>query len=1053
MSLNKIKRASALISTLLLSVFAEKYSPYEGLTKIVWTPGPSDIYLSNDNGSSGKSGGISPLYSPEMSYSEDPTRAVGNIPNRKLSSARFTLSSSQGFAGVSKDVLYKYYDNNQTMRTESLDPSPIKLGGYYIVILYPFQKAISQKAYLSTNEENGPYFKVDDDSIEALKSAIKNQISYTTAGFKFVPSNQIQIKNGTVLSNEYAGLNASEYLKVYSNLLSKYQVRYESVIFVQSIFNTVVGINGIGNYLPAILVPYGTRGLAYAMYGVWHDDVKAREYGFKAGQRIYFSEKILLPDIETKTKYPDIELLQIEPAMRYGKYVLSEEEILKDKKKYFPLLAWRTFKAWSEMNKDYDQDSMVIKIQGQDEYPPNTPDNADNTNGPGLNDCSDMDWYWDLYCRCVEGKLKDKEETVDSKKFQDYKDYLGTQIMQQQYDPTVYGTDGSTSPQKIETGNQPFDPNIYNKDCQLLSGKDIEIYDPFAKDSYFYLYQRYYDNDILNQHVGWFKREKDISDKIQNCMKELENVYNYYVLNKGKEAKWGYIRQGNNYYKKWPNGGDIEISIEKPELVDSVWYLGNSLANYTPFETFRQFAVYDNYAAQGQGPFHTIANEADDRYNYTDQPEYKRYKNGFIGSDIPSEQAFEKKDWYVQWKYNLIFKDKYGSKYSVGTLTFTSNLWKGEQDHIMPPNYEWKGDKLDFKVGIGGKTPFNDPATGYSKNSKDYRTDQSDPAERSPDAEIDKGEAMWEIARKIAVAELFNLATKTVHYISQRNDQAGTAAKIAYEASKRFENTAMVRKTCELAKDMYKGYVFWRETMDIIRDCRDTYNSISAAWDGLRTSALGLFNYYKRIDFKKVRLTNITQLLPLNYLYDIDMSVYCLQSSLVSFNKSINALAFQSDRLTRGNYGPFNPVILYATAQLIQATGQSGEATTRFLENTTSALNQVHQGAANNIANKAYLSNITKATYNAITNQRLMVMNERNRSAAVGLFILQQEANDWVVYSNHMRYASGNAANWTNQAIHNNFNPIIDGFRSPPGLFRDQGYWDALAKNEGDGKK
>jgi len=121
-------------------------------------------------------------------------------------------------------------------------------------------------------------------------------------------------------------------------------------------------------------------------------------------------------------------------------------------------------------------------------------------------------------------------------------------------------------------------------------------------------------------------------------------------------------------------------------------------------------------------------------------------------------------------------------------------------------------------------------------------------------------------------------------------------------------------------------------------------HSISAAWDGLSASALNLYNYYKNLDYRSLKLTNITKLLPITYIYEIDISSYCLQSSLVSFNKSVDALCFQSDRLTRGNYGPFNPVILAVYAELLQATGQSGEQTTSIIDSSTAALNRSLKG-------------------------------------------------------------------------------------------------------------
>jgi len=159
-----------------------------------------------------------------------------------------------------------------------------------------------------------------------------------------------------------------------------------------------------------------------------------------------------------------------------------------------------------------------------------------------------------------------------------------------------------------------------------------------------------------------------------------------------------------------------------------------------------------------------------------------------------------------------------------------------ESGQYMAAGQGYFGKSYNTHFIIQNGAALADSSAAYDSSSKDYRTDQTDPSDRSSD--IDKGEAVWQIAQKILVAELFDLAMKLVHYISERNDQAGTAAKVTYEATKRLENYLVVRKTCEMAKDVYEGYVYWRETMDLIRECRDTYNSISAAWDGLSASAL-----------------------------------------------------------------------------------------------------------------------------------------------------------------------------------------------------------------------
>jgi hypothetical protein len=1054
-----------LICVLVSAQICLGYAPYSGFVQTTWTPAVSDIYLSNDDAGAGNTpdasliAGSSPFYKADITVSSSPIRDIGDIPYRPVGGSRLTLAGNKGLTGVSADKYYEYYDNNNVIHYERITPTPVMLGGYFLVILYPLANGKCTMPFVSTSEgNNNLYYRVDDDSVSNLQAAIVNQTTYSVGGFSCVPASSIMVQNGGISQNQYCGMKADEYLTAYASTLKSIGVRYESMLFVQGTSNVASNVPGTGNYLPAILVSYGKKQTSYAMYGVWHDQAKAKEFGYDTGQKVYFSEKSVLPDNQSNSTYPDVALLSLAGTMRYGRQCFSESQVLQNKKAIFPLLAWRSGPVWSEMNKGYDPVTQIVKPDSATgEIPPTCPDDPNNTNGPGMNTCPDRDFYWDYFCQCVETNFKQTTQTTDSKKFQDMKDYLYVQQMQSQYDPSVYGMDNSLSTQTITTGTQPTDPAIFNKECQLLNKMTLTTADPFSDSADFYLDKlSWYSEDLARSSKDWNKFTSAFSGfNPYQWSLDLSKFNKWYVSDPATHVVRPVLEKMRQYFettlKNSPKAilalDNTAIQYVNADLKDSAWYIGSPVRNYQPYNDGKEFVVFDeNCLSSGGVPFHLVCYDADKTFIHG----WPSYVVGglTVGIPIPVDYLSQtsNKLWYIEWKWRMVYVNKFGQKYTVGFLTHQEFMMQ-ESGQYMAAGQGYFGKSYNTHFIIQNGAALADSSAAYDSSSKDYRTDQTDPSDRSSD--IDKGEAVWQIAQKILVAELFDLAMKLVHYISERNDQAGTAAKVTYEATKRLENYLVVRKTCEMAKDVYEGYVYWRETMDLIRECRDTYNSISAAWDGLSASALNLYNYYKKLDYRSIRLTNITKLLPITYIYEIDITSYCLQSSLVSFNKSVDALCFQSDKLTRGNYGPFNPIILAVYAELLQATGQSGEQTSNIIDSATSALNKVTQGTKDCPANKAYLSNITKATYNVLTNQRLIVMNERNRAAAGMLFLIQTEANDWVTYNNHMRYAWGNVGSSVNAATHNNFYPIINGFSTPPGLFADQGFFNSIGSSGG----
>lgn len=882
----------------------------------------------------------------------------------------------------------------------------VELSGPYIILLEPYQipkisRRINANVLFDQVDNTHAFVKIQtqDDYVKIASNALStkgtdyagvhlfNDLSVVPYRYSTLRGTNERSYSVSKSSSYYSGSNL---LNLWAGFLRNERFDYYGKPFFVRVKN--------GDVYPAVIKVFGKEQRMYAMYGVWGDEYRAKEYGYHKGDRIYFTRKEMLPADDAECTAA--KELGVEQSMRYGRKTFTYSEVMSDPQDIYPELAWAPEPIHSDMEgKEYDQ---IQTAYHNGIEVPNAPDNDNNLNGMGLQQCPDQDWYFDLFCECAGRIVTPKNTNFNPDRFADYRDYAHMQMMGKSYDPTIYGEDQSITTFKANTETQPAEPLLFNKEGVLLNGKVPEIFDPFAKDASFSLQKRVWDWDLGD--LGYHARNTDVTDKVKRCIRELQNVYDYFTRSGMHESDWKYIKVNNTWRKKWDYNGDVEISMSKPHYADSAWILANPYANYGEFEEFPSFAIYDNNTAANRGPFQLIARESDTRVSTSDnEPSYKRYSNPWIGGDIPAENAWEKKDWFIQWQYYLVYMDKYGKKSCVGTLTFTSTLWMNEDENVMPTNYNLHDGRYNKFVTVSGKTPLKTQAAYYDKNSKEYRTDQTDVSDRAPE-EFDKGEAMQEIARKILVAEAFDYSMKTLHYISTRQkNQVGVTAGILYESSKRIENRIAQSYAYKLAKNTYEGFLFWRRTMDVIRDLRDTYLRIGDAWDGLLYAVQGVGDYYKNLDLRDIRLTNITDLFPRKAFVELDYRVFSMQKSFADFNEAVHAMALETDSLTGGNYGPLNPAIRTAYAALQSSALQTGQNTTVLIDNANSELQSLKEVTKGTSSDQQYLSNITRSTSNIIGNQRLKVMNNGTRNVALALYLTQSEAKQWLSYSRYMK--------------------------------------------------
>lgn len=940
-----------------LNTLVASAATYEGFSTTTYTPVPSALMVTSDF----------------PCHLEKGTR-IFNSWARPLSQARYIVASPTALSTFALAGGYSFtaagFDSNgviarATCRDNLLTPTPLPLKGYNLIRLYPFAYVKKSKRSpgmfdngILSAEENveSVLYPIGDDAVARdYLDKIRGGTSFTFKGFTTLtyPAS-VLFPSGT-----RSTVNGSVYLAEYKSQLRAAGFAFEDLILAK---------HSSGVVYPIALCKYGTPQKAYAMYGVWHDKDRASVFGYAPGQKLFMTEREVLPDLVNGapdyTKWPAYSEIGVQADFSFGRQVFTYEEIQANPTKYYPLLAWRSIPLWSEMDKVFDAAGNLVKAgRGMgSEFPPSAPDNDNNTNPISFAHCPDKDWYYTLYYQCVESDLKTEEYTLaHPKKFTDYKDYLQSKSMEN-YDASIYYEDKSLSTQTAATGNPPGEPALYNAQGELLNRDMHKYVDPWHPATKFYLAYRegYWDwGEYKHRHEN-----RDLTTEARGAISSCLDLYTNKVTGNLAELL---------------ASPDVQVTWTDPNFKDSALYVGNPVDYFNPYKNGKEFCNFDNnYVDQGGHPFKTQSHLA-----------------GGDDEIIGVYNQDNEKNWWVEWNWTLVFKDKNQRKYAAATVYFKKYFYN-ETDKLMASGQDEGGDKQNRWFDLENEVETDAEFDKYDLNSKEYHTDQYDAHDRNK--KIDKGEAMANIARKIAVAEGLNFLVKALYAQSDNNVVAAL-----YEGSKRIENTIAVKKSYSLAIKAYEAYVLWCQTMDVLADVRDTYNSIGPAWDGMLSSVHNIYEYYKDLDYSKIRLTNITELLPASALYNLDWSVYRLQSSLANFSLAIDGMAFQTDRFTKGHYGPFNDYINYAYGELAQSTYESGPASSRVLTSTTAALDGAKNATRNNSSDAAYLSNLTRATHNILVNQDFKIMNERTRSMSMALFLVEGETRQWIAYKNHMK--------------------------------------------------
>ena len=875
---------------------------------------------------------------------------------------------------ISKIKLAKSVEYPDKSYTENIVDQKL-LGGLYIVFLdqipdSPFKETHSFK-YISSivNKDTSQfYIKVDGyDESEFNEYLASNQpFTYKKLNFSFSSLSKVPI------NYYYPNLN-SDISNSLNNRISQYKKFFNDSHEINSKGFVVCTVNN-NSFLCAI-IQFGNPKISYAMYGIWETD-NALNYGYKKYQRIYMSEGVRLAESNFAKRYKINFNADAAYKRKYdfGEICWTYDYIKAHKNETYPYLAWRPYPLNSRSPKKYDKDDNVIPDENG-YTPPNSPDGKNNLNPPSLESCPDMDWYWSLFIQCADKTYSTSEDDkISSTEYQSYKDYLDIEMMKD-YDQTIYGKDRSVSPLNISTEQQPIAPYVYTKECNLINKDFPKYYDPFDQNTTYSL--SYRKTEMRGLEIATHTYNRDVKSLVTPAFNKVIDFYNY--LNSGNVIDKLKTFTSSNPVDN--DGSGVSYSIS--EGCDTLpLYIGNKADKNLPYKDARTFLIQDEHYAIDNNPFKVESHSGD-------------WYHGGLDIDFKNlvENQNDQKKWYLTWDWPLMYTDKYGIKREVGKINYRIKFWE-EHDKLTPSGKKIDDVKRNEFLSLGGKQVPAEQIANYDSTSKDYYADQYDVGDR--DTSIDKSEAIRDIILKISVSEGLDLAMKGLYYAGTKT----TYMKPVYEASKRLENSFTQSKSYKLAKNIYKGYVTWKRCMDLAAQLRDEYNKISGAWDGLMYSIDNTWDYYRDFKWNKINLTNCTSLIPASKLSRIDENLYSLQNSIANTGLALYGCAFEADKLTRGNYEPFNSIIKAMTAEMTNSIQTINGQTTDIIQKNTDQLDSLTAKSSGNVSDQAYLSNIIASAHCLITSQQLKVQNENVRNLGTALAIVEGETNSWITYGN-----------------------------------------------------
>lgn len=968
------------------------------------------------------------------------------------------------------------YDGGAEITTSFVEG--LNASGYYIIPIRPERIATNRNCLVI--EKNFPWVNIPDDMDAGmmLVGPLNRGMSVVYDGKTIAAVNSEKEKNAL-------------WKKVNANLPNLNE-------------SETAAVGKIGA-VPVLIVCFGDiKERKYAMMGIWETE-KAHEYGFEIGEPVYPTEDLpiekcsALEDVEVETK-------------GFGARCYSYAEVIANKEEIYPQLVWRDELLCSEgtpenplqYREESNGDLYIVLTKNGERHPP-APDAIMNSNPAEMMDCPDMDYYWELFCKCATTVIEgDEPEQITGGGFYNGGDYLGVEMMKDGYDYTVYDQNGGYTNQVATPDIPPGEPYLFNKNCELINGKTPpRHYAPWAMQAAT-LYGTYIRKSAWEKSSGRKKflrgasnliapglvEGKDALDRIiydavfekadmvgivRQCLDNISNnVFPYVndaagILNlvRMEDQKYGAnkaqkyakelnkkLRDGvqnitlaNGTFKNFPMDQSIILLYVKNErdvTPNGGLNAANPMNDNRAYQQPEHFYTYDlNFNNDGK-PLRTLV--------------FHERERGFVENKVWEQN--DKKHWYIQWRYQIVGRDIDGGLVNYGYLIVLEKLFY-EEGKLIPPGverefgpslgifefdqwnpnpdmfffeghkegyrpfntsgfltarimeaiYENRSDDDSWKlrnfrkkqkrnnhveIFSGGGNQFYPEWASYSKTSKDYRTDQYDISDR--DKKSQKQEAVREIVKKILVAEGVDLAMRGVYYVEKKakNDYVKAGATATYATMTKIQGKITQSVTGKIAKEVYDGYIIWRQTMDAINDMHKAIKSMQYGWEGLKTAWNNLKEYYDKLDIKKLNIHNIGNLWPRHVFMQLDYQLYCIQSAFKDYNIAQMKMVWPIDNITQGRYGVLTPQIQTATVGLMKAqvliSQETEETKDKLMQKVDEYETKLKTG---NERDRAKLANLVRETHNLLVTREWKVRNAGTNALAEALWLIETEATYW----------------------------------------------------------
>jgi len=225
--------------------------------------------------------------------------------------------------------------------------------------------------------------------------------------------------------------------------------------------------------------------------------------------------------------------------------------------------------------------------------------------------------------------------------------------------------------------------------------------------------------------------------------------------------------------------------------------------------------------------------------------------------------------------------------------------------------------------------------------------------------------------------------------------------KLVWAPLKSVERYKVVKIGIGVCKATWDYYMVWKKTMDKIAGFVDDMEEAKICLENAQKTGEAIYGYYRDFDWDKVKLTNITCLLP---YYRFAMLDYYINGATYYAARAFNQLAFAAVLVDAAIYNPARLNKIGAAQRAFNSTLNNIAAENKFIndpeaglgvllndivQGTTNGASELHSGALYHVG-----ASMASLAYN-MDHTRIRTATTSMLNTTMLLDFIESEAQDW----------------------------------------------------------